>query len=111
MVPADIKDYVERLKTRFSELEKKLGDPDIYSKVNEFKALNQEHRKLSTLFTDFDAWVKALTDLEDSRELMAAENDPEMRELAELDLAALRDEVMLLENKVRQALLPPDEND
>ena len=42
MVPEDIKDYVDRLRGRFSELEQKLGDPDIYSKVNEFKVLNQE---------------------------------------------------------------------
>ena len=111
MVPADIQDYVERLKGRFTELEQKLGDPDIYSKVNEFKALNQEHRKLSTLFADFDAWIKALSDLEDSRELMAAENDAEMRELAALEIEELEKNSAALEERIQLLLLPPDPND
>ena len=111
MVPEDIKDYVDRLRGRFSELEQKLGDPDIYSKVNEFKALNQEHRKLSTLFSDFDAWIKALSDLADSRELMASENDTEMRELAAMEIEELEKNSASLEERIQLLLLPPDPND
>ena len=111
MVPEDIKDYVDRLRGRFSELEQKLGDPDIYSKVNEFKVLNQEHRKLSTLFSDFDAWIKALNDLADSRELMASENDTEMRELAAMEIEELEKNSAALEERIQLLLLPPDPND
>ena len=39
MTPDDIKDYVEKLRNRHAELEQKLGDPEIYSKVNEFRSL------------------------------------------------------------------------
>ena len=111
MVPEDIRDYVERLRSRHAELEKQLGDPEIYSKVNEFKLINQEHRKLSTLFHHFDAWVKALDDLSGSRELMAAENDPEMRELAAAEIEELEKSSTDLEEQLQLLLLPPDPND
>ncbi len=111
MVPEDIADYVEKLRGRFAELERKLGDPGIYSKAGEFKALTQEHRKLATLFGDFDAWVKALRDIRDSRELMASESDPEMRELAASEIAELEKKAASLADGIQLLLLPPDPND
>lgn len=111
MNPADIAAHVERLQSRAAELEQKLADPAIYQNSAELKSVSQEHRKLNGLFENFNRWQKVIDQISENEQLIAAENDPEMRELAELDLAALRDEVMLLENKVRQALLPPDEND
>ena len=111
MNPADIAAHVERLQSRAAELEQKLADPAIYQNSAELKSVSQEHRKLNGLFENFKRWQKVIDQISENEQLIAAESDPEMRELAELDLAALRDEVMLLENKVRQALLPPDENE
>ncbi|MBQ9502478.1 MAG: peptide chain release factor 1 [Lentisphaeria bacterium] len=111
MVPEDIAGYVEKLKGRFAELERRLGDPGVYSKAGEFKALTQEHRKLATLFGDFDAWVKALKDIRDNHELMASENDPEMRELAAAEIGELEKKAAALEDGIQLLLLPPDPND
>jgi peptide chain release factor 1 len=111
MVPEDIADYVEKLRGRFAELERKLGDPGIYSKAGEFKALTQEHRKLATLFGDFDAWGKALKDIKENHELMAAESDPEMRELAASEIAELEKKAASLADGIQLLLLPPDPND
>ncbi|MBQ7206300.1 MAG: peptide chain release factor 1 [Lentisphaeria bacterium] len=111
MVPEDIAGYVEKLKGRFAELEQKRGDPAIYSRAGEFKSLSQEHRKLATLFSDFDAWVKALKDIADNHELMASESDPEMRELAAAEIAELEKKAASLEDGIQLLLLPPDPND
>ena len=111
MTPGDIINHVERLQLRASELEAALADPAIYQKAAELKSVSQEHRKLKSLFDNFDRWQKVLTEISENELLIAEESDDEMRELAAAELEALQAEAVLLENKVRQALLPADEND
>ena len=111
MEPGDIALHLERLQGRFGELEQALSDPAIYQKSAELKSVSQEHRKLKGLFENFERWQKVLQEIADSSALLAEESDAEMRELAEAELNELRNECAELENKVRQALLPADEND
>ena len=111
MTPGDIALHVEKLHTRSQELEQALADPAIYQKSAELKSVSQEHRKLKSLFENYTRWKKALAETAENEILLAEESDPELRELAEMDLQALKDECTVLENKIRQALLPADEND
>ncbi|MBO5722806.1 MAG: peptide chain release factor 1 [Lentisphaeria bacterium] len=92
-------------------LEKKLSDPDIYQKSAELKSVSREHRQLKSLFENVARWRKVLSEIEENALLIADETDEELRDLATADLEALKNENSDLENKVRQALLPPDEND
>jgi len=111
MTPEDIIDCIDRLRGRFDELEQRLADPGIYTKHLELKKVSGEHRKLGSLFQDFDRWRKALADLAANREMLVAEADPELREMAEADITELEKEIAGLEKKVRVALLPPDPNE
>ena len=111
MTPGDIALHVEHLQQRAAELEQALADPAIYQKSAELKSVSQELRKLKGLFENFQRWQKVLAEISENELLLADESDQEMRELAEADLESLKNECGILENKVRQALLPPDEND
>ncbi|MBR2358339.1 MAG: peptide chain release factor 1 [Lentisphaeria bacterium] len=111
MTPGDIELHIEKLRDRAQELEQALADPAIYQKSSELKRVSQEHRKLKALFDNFQRWVKALAEVAENEELIAAESDPELLELARNDLTELQNECGILENKIRQALLPADEND
>ena len=111
MTPEDIAAHLERLQVRFDVLEKKLSDPDIYQKSAELKSVSREHRQLKSLFENVARWRKVLAEIEENALLIADETDEELRNLATADLEALKNENSDLENKVRQALLPPDEND
>ncbi|MCQ2378505.1 MAG: peptide chain release factor 1 [Victivallaceae bacterium] len=111
MVPDDIRSYVEKLRVHAAELEKRLADPDIYARADECRRVTREHSKLETLFRDFDDWIKTLAEVQSSRELLAQENDPEMRALAEADVAEQEKRAAELEEKIQISLLPPDPND
>ena len=100
MTPGDIAVHVEKLQLRALELEQKLSDPAIYQKSTELKSVSQEHRKLKSLFENFARWQKVLTEISENELLLTGETDPELRELAESDLDALKTECSLLENKV-----------
>ena len=111
MVPEDIASHLESLQVRFAELEKLLADPALYSDPEKSRKVGSEHRKLEKMFRDFAAWKKALADIDTNKEMIASEEDPEMRALAEDDLAAQQQQAVELENALQIALLPPDPND
>lgn len=111
MVPGDIAGYIEKLRVRSVELEKELADPDIYSKTDVFRKVNQEHSKLSALLEKFDRWVKSLGELGENRLMLNDEQDSELRELIESDISQLETACSALEEEIQISLLPPDPND
>ena len=111
MVPSDIVDQINRLKTRFSELETELADPAIYDNPAKSQAVSREHRKLGNLFANYDNWVKAIDELAANRELLEGESDEEMRSLIAADIEQLEKDTVKLESTIRMALLPPEPND
>ncbi|MDR0933398.1 MAG: peptide chain release factor 1 [Victivallales bacterium] len=111
MVPEDIAGYIDNLHERFSELEKRMSDPAIYSNGNELRNVSQEHRKLENLFNKFDNWKKSLEEISENRELLTVEEDAEMRDLLAADIASLEQKTAKLEEEIQISLLPPDPND
>ncbi len=111
MTPEDIANHIDGLRARRIELEAALADPGLYARSDEFRRVSQEHSKLETLFRNYTDWTAALREIAATEEILAAEEDPEMRELAETDLAECRRRAAALESAVQIALLPPDPND
>ena len=111
MSPDEIKAHIEDLRQREKELAAILADPAIYAKPDESRKLGSEHRKLESLFSDFSAWEDTLQQITGNRTALARENDPEMRELLEAEIAELERRAPALEEKIQLALIPPDPND
>ena len=111
MSPDEIKAHIEDLRQREKELAAILADPAIYAKPDESRKLGSEHRKLESLFSDFSAWEDTLQQIAGNRTALARENDPEMRELLEAEIAELERRAPALEEKIQLALIPPDPND
>jgi len=111
MRPEDISAHIEKLRTHRQELETVLSSPDVYSDMAKFRRMSQELSKLDTLFKDFDSWCSALKTLSDDQEMLAAEQDQEMRMLLEAEIPELQEQTAKLEEKIQISLLPPDPND
>lgn len=111
MTPQDISAYIDTLRSHFLEIEKKLADPTIFSRQNEYRQTSIEHQRLQELFHDYDRWVKACEELEQNTELIHVEEDEELKELIQTDIEKLEKEVVKLERKVQLSLLPPDPNE
>lgn len=101
-------DKIEELERRFQELEALLSDPAIISNQVEFRKLSREHAELSALVEAYRTYKKVQGDIEGNRELLA---DPEMKEMAELELEELEARKEALENEIKLLLLPKDPND
>ncbi len=111
MTPEEIAGCIDGLRPRLAELEAALADPAVYAKPDECKRISQEHRKLKTLFQNFNSWQQTLKELAENRSLLNSEEDADLRAMAEEDVSRLASEAAKLENAVQIALLPPDPND
>ncbi len=111
MVPEDIAAHLDGLRGRFAELEKALEDPSLYADPEKGRKITCEHHRLEAMFRDFADWKKALADVESNKEIIAVEEDADMRALAEEDLVLQQQQAAKLEKTLQIALLPPDPND
>ena len=102
MVPLDT---LEQIRERFQFLEAKMasGVPG-----GEYVDLSREYAELKLLVTEIDAY-RALLAARDEAEAML--EDPEMRGLAQEELANVKDKLPILEQRLKIALLPKDAAD
>jgi peptide chain release factor 1 len=107
----DLMPHLDRMARRFAELEAQLARPDLYDNPARAQELTREHSRLKQVLAEGGLWRKLKRDLEQA-EAMAKNNDePEMAEMAQEELATLRPAYARAEQAVRFSIIPPDEND
>ncbi|HEX9005945.1 MAG TPA: peptide chain release factor 1 [Bacteroidota bacterium] len=99
---------IEELERRFQELEALLSDPAVIANQPEFRKLSREHADLAELVAAYRRYKKVMEELEGNRELLA---DPEMKEMAEVEIPILEEERDRLTGEIKLLLLPKDPND
>lgn len=111
MIPSDISSHISSLKERFQFLEKRLLEPDIFTKQAEYKEVSRERQRLLELLNSYERWVTSLKEAEESKNMLQIEEDQEMKQMISSELDKLHAESAELENKVKIFLMPPDPND
>jgi peptide chain release factor 1 len=104
-------EQLSRVEERYEELDRLMADPDVVADYARVLELAQERSGLEELVAAFRRYQELQGQLSDSRELLAESDDPEIAELAELEIAELADQVAGLEDQLRRMLLPKDRND
>ena len=102
---------LEKLKTieaRLMEVERQLSDPAVYGDRDRLTALSREQKELTPIVTAYRAYARASQTAEDAAAMLS---DPELRELAQEELAAARADMERLEDELKRLLLPKDPND
>jgi len=106
---------LEKLKSveqTFYELTRRLADPDITRDPNEMQRIAKARSSLEDVVNTFDIWKKAQEDLIGARQVLKeASSDPEMHEMAALEVAELEGQIQELETRLKILLLPRDPND
>ncbi|HMX41410.1 MAG TPA: PCRF domain-containing protein, partial [Saprospiraceae bacterium] len=101
-------DKMQALREKYLYLEEQLSDPAIVSDMDRSKKVNKEYKKLQPIMEAFGKYEKVLADLESARQVLAAETDPDMRELAREEISALDPERTALEDSLKELLTPKD---
>lgn len=101
---------LESLIERFEEVQVLLGEPDIISDQEKFKALSKEYSQLEDVVKCFRQYQQAISD-KSAAEEMAKEDDADMREMAQEELKDAKQRMAELESELQILLLPKDPND
>jgi len=102
---------IRQIQSRYEEVERSLGDPTIVGDRKAYRDAMREQRQLAPIVEIGRQYEKLLSDLEGADELMRAAGDPELRELAEVEFAELRERRESMEEEIRVLLIPPDPDD
>lgn len=103
-------DKLEAIHARFLDIQEKLTDPDLMSDMKVYSKLNKEYKDLQVMDEYYLRYVDILGNIESSESLLK-DNDPEMREMAKLELSDLTQEKDEIDEKVKILLLPKDPDD
>ncbi len=101
-------DKLAGIETRYIEIERQMSDPAIASDYAQIAQLAQEKAGLEEIVSAYRAYKHVLTEIEETKLLL---DDPDMRALAQEELAALHTQRDTLEPRLRQLLLPKDPRD
>lgn len=102
---------LEAIHYRFKEVGQLIVDPDIISDMNRYVKLNKEYKDLEELDKVYQEYKNVLENIASSRELLAEEKDPEMREMAKMELDELENKRPQMEEEIKFLLIPKDPED
>jgi peptide chain release factor 1 len=102
---------LESLSKRFDEIEAELANPgETFDQVR-FTALVKERASLEELVEAYRALSRLHAEIDANEELLLDRSDPELHELAEEEVKALRERRKELEARLTELMLPRDPND
>ena len=101
---------LEDLRERHTELSALLAEPEVIADQARFRTLSQEYSQLEPVVQAWDAYRRAEQDLAGARDMLA-EDDPELRALAQDEIRGLEARLAELEDELQRHLLPRDPHD
>ena len=101
---------LEDVERRYVEIEGSLVDPTVICNRKEYAKLAKERADLEEIVRSYRDWKRLAAEIEGHKALLE-ETDPEIRELAKIELPAMRERLDGLEAELKRLLLPRDPND
>jgi peptide chain release factor 1 len=101
---------LQQAEARFNELTAKMTDPAVLNDQDEYRKITKAQSELTELVAKFRDWKKSERELTDAR-AMLSETDPDLRQMAELEVTRLEPELVGIEKDLQILLLPKDPND
>ena len=103
-------DRLEQMEQRYDELSVQMGLPEVISDHEKYQKAGRALRELTEPVAKFRELKQVKQGLAEAR-AMLAENDPDMRAMAEEEIASLAPREPVLEEEIKVLLLPKDPND
>ncbi len=103
-------DKLEAIQNRYYYLEEKLSDPDVLADMKQFAKINKEYKDLTEIVETFKAYKVIAANISNAKEMLR-DSDPEMKEMAALELDELNPQLNELEEKINELLIPKDPED
>ena len=102
---------LDGLDARFEEIGTLITDPSVIADMKRYVKLSKEYKDLEVLLGTTKEYRRLLSDIDDARELLETESDPELREMAKEELDTKTALVPEMEERIKLLLIPEDPED
>lgn len=104
-------DKLRIVKQRFDEVADLIIQPDIIMDQKRYVRLNKEYKDLQKIVQKGEEYERVLSNLEEAKEIISEGGDPEMVEMAKMELEAANEKIPGLEEDIKFLLIPKDPED
>lgn len=105
-----ITDRLDQMEERYEEISKQMSNPAVAVDIKKVTELAKEFSSLEKTIKTYRLYKNALKQIEDLKE-MVKDKDPEIQEMAELELEEVTQRIPDLEEQLEILLIPKDPND
>ncbi|RKY67517.1 MAG: peptide chain release factor 1 [Candidatus Latescibacterota bacterium] len=105
---------LEEIEKRYLEIEQLLADSQLMKQRERYRALAKEHEELAEAVVLYRRYKAVLRDFQEAERILSRSDgseDPELLELARVEIQALREEKQKLVEQLQELLIPKDPND
>ncbi len=107
----DLLQKLEAIHYRFKEVGQLIVDPEIIADMDRYVKLNKEYKDLELVDKMYHDYKNVLDNISSAKALLEEEKDPEMREMAKLELDELESKRPEMEEEIKVMLIPKDPED
>ena len=104
-------DKLNIVKQRFDEVSDLIIQPDVIADQKRYVKLNKEYKDLKVLVDKRDIYIALSNNLKEAEEIIADGSDPEMVEMAKMQLDESKTALPKLEDEIKFLLIPKDPED
>ena len=99
---------LEDVEKKYEDLTQKISDPEIINRQSEWKMMMKGHAELEPIVEKYREYKKTEKNMQDAKEMM---NDPELKELAEMEMLEAKEKLPQIEEELKILLIPKDPDD
>ena len=107
----DLLKKLEEINYRFVEVGTLIVDPDIISDMDRYVKLSKEYRDLEEIVISYKEYKSIFNNLKSAKEMLETEKDPEMRDMAKMEIYELEQKRPVVEEQIKMLLIPKDPED
>jgi len=100
-----------QIEQNYEELNDQLSSPDVMSDISAYTKMMKQHRSLGEVVAKYREVKKMSEELEGAKEILNASDDAEMREMAQLEIDEIEENLLKADDALKFLLIPKDPND
>ena len=102
---------IEIIKQRFDEVSDLIIQPDIISDQKRYVKISKEYKDLKKILDRGQLYKTLISNIEEAQEIIDDGSDPEMVEMAKIELEDAKGQLPKLEEEIKVLLIPKDPED
>ncbi len=107
----DLLSRLDGLSSRFDEVATLITDPAVIADMKRFVRLNKEYSDLQKIVEKRNEYKRLLDNLAEAKQMLETETDPEMREMAKVEIEEITPKIPQMEEEIKLLLIPADPED